>query len=223
MKSVLLRVSGLMISAFMAAGSLPAQTAGRGSVQVTALVFETAPMIYTVTKSEPDPSGAVRGRMTGGMITSQFPPAVMRMKIGGSEDFNIEAVPALIKRHFKFQCGDEVSEGLPAKMIGKDIFSGKDGTFKKIGHSLLTTGNPLKPETDPVLFDLKLVSRQGETFVFEACCVAGPVKEAESDGRPAALLEEIIGLRPNEPVLIGFPYINRAREKFVYWIALLLE
>ena len=64
-------------------------------------------------------------------------PAVVRLKIGRPEDFDIEAIPAQIKRHFKYQCGSEISEGLPATMIGKDVFSVKDGTFVKIGHALL--------------------------------------------------------------------------------------
>ncbi len=223
MTNSLSRFIRLAIVAALITGSIPAVFSEQKSVQVTAMVFETAPMIFTVTKSEPDPSGGIKGTMTGGMITSQFPPAVVRLKIGRPEDFDIEAIPALIKRHFKYQCGSEISEGLPATMIGKDIFSVKDGTFLKIGHALLKTGNPPKPETDPVVCDLKLVSKQGEASVFEARCTLSREKEASPNGPPTILLEEIIGLRPNEPVLIGFPYINRAKEKFVYWIALLLE
>jgi hypothetical protein len=213
-------------SAFIIAlvlGGIPALALGQESVRVTALVFETEPWEVSVVGGVPDGKGGIQGRQVGGIVTSQFPTAVVRLNLGSPADFNGEAIPAKIKRNFVFRCGSELSEGLPAVLIGKDIFSVKDGMFAKIGHSLLTTGNPPKPESDPVLFDLKLVSRQEGTLVFEVCCTLARAGSSNQSEPPTVLLEEIIGLRPGAPILIGFPYLQKTKGRFVYWIALLLE
>ena len=211
------RVSVMISIIFLV--SIPTAFSGQESIQVTAMIFETAPAIVTVTSSESDPSGGIRGTTIGGHITSAFPPAIVRLKIGGPEDFNSLAIARLIRRDFVFQCGSSLSQGLPAVMIGCDVFSVRDGTFTKIDRAAPSSEQLPSPAVQPIALHLELLSRQAKTLIFEARCTLPGTEGAEEE----TLLKEIIGLRPSEPILIGFPYLHRTKGKYVYWIALLLE
>jgi hypothetical protein len=217
-------IKGLAVLAVLLLGSMPAIGSEQESVRVTAIIFEAAPWIVTVISDvRDDGSGGVQGTQTGGMVTSQFPEAVVHLKFGGPADFNSEAISAVIRKNFRFQCGSVLSEGLPAFMIGKDVFSVRDGTFLKIEQGSFSAGETPAPALNPIEFNLELLSRREETWVFEARCTLPMSEGSNPTDQQIVLLKEIIGIRAGEPVLLGFPYTNSNREKFVYWVALLLE
>ncbi|MCC7295053.1 MAG: hypothetical protein GYA74_06005 [Acidobacteria bacterium] len=136
-------------------------------------------------------------------------------KLQGADQFDKDAIPALIKRNFKFQCGSELVQGLPTVWFEQDAFSGRGGTFSKtVGDRLLA---------DAVDFGLYCLSLREDAWIFKARFTMRSSAGSYSPDQQTVLLDEIIGLRPAEPILIGFPHTDSKKGKTIYWVALLLE
>jgi hypothetical protein len=213
----------LAVLAAFILGSIPAVSFGQESPRVTALFFENYPWIETVVSGGDDGSGVIRGTQIGGMVTSAFPEAVVLLKIGGPENFNEVAIREAIQKNFGFRCGNVVFKEHPALLIGTDVFSIRDGTFIKIGRGALSTRESPAPASNSVEFDLELLSTREETVLLAVRCTLPWLAALNPADPRIVLLNEIFGLRAAEPLLIGFPYVNSTRQKFVYWVALLLE
>jgi len=208
------RIPGWIIAAVLPL-IIPAVSFGQRQPRIRVLSFVTEPLIVSVVSGGPDGTGAIVGRQVGGMVTSQFPQAVVRLKLPNVSHFNKDDIPAAIKRNFKFQCGSELSQELPADWFGGDVFSFQDGTFsKQAGNRLLAP----RFETD-----LTFISQRDAAMIVQIRCALPAAEGAASGEPPASVLEDVVGLHPDEPVLIGFPYNDKKRGRFIFWIALLLE
>jgi hypothetical protein len=195
--------------------TFPAYASGQRVPRIKALYFVTEPLIASAVSSEPDGHGGVVGRQVGGMVTSQFPQGVVRLKLLSYTSFNPDDIPAFIKRNFKFQCGDVLSRELPADWSGSDVFSYQNGRFTK---------KPVEhPKAPPFETDLVFISQGEVAMIVQARCTLPAAEGANPGEPPASLLEEAFILRPDEPTLIGFPYHQRNVGVFVFWLALRLE
>ncbi|MDD8029824.1 MAG: hypothetical protein PHE62_09785 [Acidobacteriota bacterium] len=185
------------------------------NIQITALLFKSDPTIVTVVSGGSDGKGHIIGTQVGGVVTSQFPDSIVLFKLQGADQFDKDAIPALIKRNFKFQCGSELVQGLPTVWFEQDAFSGRGGTFSKtVGDRLLA---------DAVDFGLYCLSLREDAWIFKARFTMRSSAGSYSPDQQTVLLDEIIGLRPAEPILIGFPHTDSKKGKTIYWVALLLE
>lgn len=185
------------------------------NIQTTALLFKSDPTIVTVVSGGSDGKGHIIGTQVGGVVTSQFPDSIVLFKLQGADQFDKDAIPALIKRNFKFQCGSELVQGLPTVWFEQDAFSGRGGTFSKtVGDRLLA---------DAVDFGLYCLSLREDAWIFKARFTMRSSAGSYSPDQQTVLLDEIIGLRPAEPILIGFPHTDSKKGKTIYWVALLLE
>jgi hypothetical protein len=73
--------------------------------------------------------------------------------------------------------------------------------------------------------NLEFVSERDGGWVFWAHAEVADIERAEST-RTLVVLDQSIGLRSAEPLLIGAPYIMTVkgqRGRFIYWVALLVE
>ena len=185
------------------------------NIQITALLFKSDPTIVTVVSGGSDGKGHIIGTQVGGVVTSQFPDSIVLFKLQGADQFDKDAIPALIKRNFKFQCGSELVQGLPTVWFEQDAFSGRGRTFSKtVGDRLLA---------DAVDFGLYCLSLREDAWIFKARFTMRSSAGSYSPDQQTVLLDEIIGLRPAEPILIGFPHTDSKKGKTIYWVALLLE
>ncbi|MDW3227609.1 MAG: hypothetical protein PHR93_09075 [Acidobacteriota bacterium] len=185
------------------------------NIQITALLFKSDPTIVTVVSGGSDGKGHIIGTQVGGVVTSQFPDSIVLFKLQGADQFDKDAIPALIKCNFKFQCGSELVQGLPTVWFEQDAFSGRGGTFSKtVGDRLLA---------DAVDFGLYCLSLREDAWIFKARFTMRSSAGSYSPDQQTVLLDEIIGLRPAEPILIGFPHTDSKKGKTIYWVALLLE
>lgn len=195
--------------------SIAAVSFGRESVKVTAMYFETMPEIVTVTSNVSDGPEGVSGKTVGGMITSQFPSGIVSLKLGDPENFNEMSIPGFIRRNFVFCCGDQLAEPYPSAWFGTDIFRLEDrGVTQQVVDRLFAAG--FEAELSPIAW-------QEATAVFRLCCTIPGPDSANPSETQIVLLDDIIGLRPDEPILIGFPHIDSKKKKTIYWVALLME
>jgi hypothetical protein len=186
------------------------------TVRITALMFKTEPWNVPSAIMGPDEDGIIKGTAFGfGTVTLPFPEAVIHLKLDGVKEFNKEAIPAAIKRRFVLPSRNEPPVGPSAVWFGRDIFFFRNGTFSK-------TADEYSP-ADWSEFDLELLSRREKTWIVAARFALLASDNANLSELKIIILNEIINLRPAEPILIGFPYADPQKGKIEYWVALLLE
>ena len=203
-------------------GLASAYPPGERSFQITALIYQTPPAIVTAVWGVPDGKGGIVGGQIGGMVTSQFPDATVFLKLGEPADFTDETIRAAIKKNFLFKCGDALSRGLPADFIGKMVYFFQDGKLTKTGSGTISTNKPVSQPSESPSINLDLISEQNDRWI-----LALKFEVAENpnnlSGKSSVLLDQLIGVRAAEPILIGFPFVDSRKGKFIYWVALYIE
>lgn len=203
-------------------GLASAYPARERSFQITALIYQTPPEIVTAVFGGADGKGGIIGGQIGGMVTSQFPNATVFLKFGGPADFTDETIRACIKKNFVFKCGDALSKGLPADFIGKKVYFFQGVKLTKTGSGAISTDKPESQPSESQRLNLDLISEQNDRWI-----VALKFEVAEDlnnmSGKSLVLLDQFVGVRAAEPILIGFPYIDSRKGKFIYWVALYIE
>jgi hypothetical protein len=221
-EAVMRKPFGLAAASLAIWGLASAYSPGERSFQITALIYQTPPLITTVVSAGPDGKGGFIGGQIGGMVTSQFPNATVFLKLGEPADFTDETIRAKINKNFVFKCGDALSQGLPADLIGKMVYIIQDGKLTKSAPGIISTNNPESPPSGSPGLNLDLISEQNDRWI-----LALKFELAENllntPGKSSVLLDQIIGMRAAEPILIGFPFVVFQKGKFIYWMALHIE
>ncbi len=211
-----------IVACLTISGLAATHPSGERYLQITAMIYQTPPEIVTTTWGGPDGKGGIIGGSIGGMITSQFPDATVMKKLEGPAEYNNEAIRAYIKRNFIFQCGDTLSRGLPADIIEKRVFCFQDGKLKRMGFGTLSTDNQeSQPSPSPQL-NLDLISEQNGRWIL-ALIFEIAKNSPLLPGNSPVLFDQIIGMRTEEPILIGFSSIDPQKGKFIHWVALYME
>jgi hypothetical protein len=200
----------------------PAHTPGESPLRITAMIYETPPTIVSVVSGGPDGKGNIVGRQIGGMVTSQFPNATVFLKLGGPTDFTDETIRDIIKKNFLFKCGDVLSQGLSADLIGKIAYSFQDGKLGKIDSGTIPANKPEARSSEAPRLNLELISKQDDRWIIALKCEVATNLDNLS-GKSPVLLDQLIGVRPAEPILIGFPFVDSQKYRFIYWVALFME
>jgi hypothetical protein len=203
-------------------GLASAYPPGERSFQITALIYQTPPAIVSTVWGVPDGKGGIVGGQIGGMVTSQFPDATVFLKLGGPAGFTDETIRAAIKKNFVFKCGDALSQGLSADSIGKMVYFFQDGKLTKTGSDTISTNRPGFQPSESLKLNLDLISEQNDRWIL---ALKFEVVENPSNlsGKSSVLLDQFIGVRAAEPILIGFPFFDSRKGKFIYWVALYIE
>jgi hypothetical protein len=212
----------LLVTSLILFGLVSANPPGERSFQITAMVYETPPTIVTTVWGGPDGKGGISGGQIGGMVTSQFPDGTVFLKLGGPADFTDDAIKAAIKKNFVFRCGNALSQELPADFIGKIVYFYQGSKLMKTGSGTILTDKLESRPLDSRRLNLDLISKQNDRWIFG---LKFEVAE-ESDnllGKWSVLLDQYIGVRAAEPILIGFPFIDSKKGKFIYWVAMHIE
>jgi hypothetical protein len=203
-------------------GLASAYPPGERSFQITALIYQTPPAIVTGVFGGADGKGGIVGGQVGGMVTSQFPNATVFLKLGGPAEFNDETIQACIKKNFVFKCGDALSQGFPVDLIGKMAYVFPGGKLTKTDSGAIPTNKPEFQASESLELKLDLISEQNDRWIL--ALKFDLVEDLPHiSGKSSALLDQIIGVRAAEPILIGFPYSNPRKGKFIYWVALFIE
>jgi hypothetical protein len=189
---------------------------------ITAVLYETPPTIVSTTWGGSDGKGGIIGKTIGGQVTSQFPDAIVLLKLGGPANFNDETIRFAVKKNFVFRCGDSLSEGLPAIPFGKRIYIFRAGILTKSGTATLTSDQS-DPSSESTELNLDIISTRGERWILALRYELAQSGDSKISGKSAVLLDRIIDVKATEPILIGFPYTDSQKRKFIYWLALSVD
>jgi hypothetical protein len=216
------RTLGVLMACLGLLGSIPAGSFDQKPMMITVMLYKTPPLMITAVSGGPDGKGGIIGRSTGGLITSQFPTAVVLLKLGGPADFNDENIHSVVNNNFVFKCGETLSEGLPADFFGKRIFIFENGLLKKTGTAKITTDTS-NPPAESTELKLDLISIRGEKWILALRYELASSEGSKTAGKSRVLLDSIVDLQSTEPILIGFPYMDPQQGRFIYWLALSLD
>jgi hypothetical protein len=97
-----------------------------------------------------------------------------------------------------------------------------DGKLTKTDSAAMPANKPEFQASESLELKLDLISEQNDRWIF-ALKFDLVEERLNMPGKSTVLLDQLIGVRATEPILIGFPYSNPRKGKFIYWVALYAE